>query len=79
MQPEGSLPHSKQPATCPCSEPDQSSPQSTPLLKNPFKYNSPIYNQVFRVISFPQVSPPKPRMHLAPYALHAPSILSFLT
>ena len=26
MEPEGSLPHSQQPATCPCPEPDQSSP-----------------------------------------------------
>ena len=25
MEPEGSLPHSQQPATCPCPEPDQSS------------------------------------------------------
>ena len=24
MEPEGSLPHSQEPATCPCPEPDQS-------------------------------------------------------
>ena len=30
MEPEGSLPHSPQPATCPYSEPDQSSPRPQP-------------------------------------------------
>ena len=29
MEPEGSLPHSQQPATCPYPEPDQSSPCPT--------------------------------------------------
>ena len=28
MEPEGSLPHSQQPATCPCPEPDPSSPRT---------------------------------------------------
>jgi hypothetical protein len=30
MEPEGSLPHSKEPTICPCSEPDKSSPCSPP-------------------------------------------------
>ena len=36
MEPEGSLPHSQQPATCPYSKPDKSSPKSHapfPLLR----------------------------------------------
>jgi hypothetical protein len=32
MKPEGSLPHSQQPATCPYPKPDQSSPYTIPLL-----------------------------------------------
>jgi hypothetical protein len=36
MEPDGSLPHSKQPATCPCPEPAQSSPYPIPLLEDPF-------------------------------------------
>ena len=32
MEPEGSLPHSQQPATCPCPEPDQFSPYTIPHL-----------------------------------------------
>jgi hypothetical protein len=30
------------------------------------------------MVSFPQVSPPKPCMHLSPYALHDPPISFFL-
>ena len=30
MEPEGSAPHSQQPATCPCLEPDRSSPCPNP-------------------------------------------------
>jgi hypothetical protein len=30
MEPEGSLPHSQEPATCPYPEPDQSSPRPHP-------------------------------------------------
>ena len=32
MEPEGSLPHSQQPATCPYPKPDRSSPCPIPLL-----------------------------------------------
>ena len=45
--------------------------------------SSPIYDLVFQVFSFPQVSPPKPCIRLSspPYALHAPliSLLSILS
>jgi hypothetical protein len=61
MEPEDSLQHSQEPATCPCPEPYQSSPcLPIPLLEDPFKYYPPIYAWVFQVVSFPQVSPPKP-------------------
>jgi hypothetical protein len=37
MEPEGSLPHSQEPATCPYPEPYQSSPcPPIPLLEDPF-------------------------------------------
>ena len=34
------------------------------FLEDPFKYNPPVYTQVFQVVSFPQVSPPKHCTHL---------------
>jgi len=62
MEPEGSSLHAQEHATCPCSEPDQSSPcPSILLLEDP-----PTYAWVFQVGSFPQVSPTKPCMHLCP-------------
>jgi hypothetical protein len=36
-----------------------------PRLKDPFYYYSSIYASVFQVVSFPQVSPLKPCMHLS--------------
>jgi hypothetical protein len=36
MEPEGSLPHSQQPSTCPYPEPDQAGPCSIPLLEDHF-------------------------------------------
>ena len=71
MEPECSLPHSQSPATCPCPEPDQSVQPPTPLLEGPFYYYPPIYAQVFRMVSFLQVSSPKPCMHLSS-PLHMP-------
>jgi len=41
------LPHSYEPASCPCPEPVQSSPCL------------PIYTEVFQVVSFPQAFPPR--------------------
>jgi len=74
---EGSLPHSQVPATCPYPEPARSSPYPhIPLLEDPSEYYPPIYAYLSQVISFPQVSPPKPcqRLTSPPYALHAPPI-----
>ena len=60
MEPEGSLPHSQVPATCPYPESDQSSPRShKPLPEDPSYYYPPIYAWVSQVVSFVQVSPPK--------------------
>ena len=56
LEPEGSLRHLQEPATCPYPEPDRSSP----LLQDPFWYYSPIYAWAFRVASLPQVSLLKP-------------------
>ena len=50
--------------------------QSTPpipLPEDPHQYYAAIYVWVFQVVSFPQVSPPKPRMYLSsPHACHRP-------
>jgi len=52
MEPEGPLPFSKAPATCPNSEPDQSSPcPHIPFPEDPYYY-LPIYIWVFQVVSF---------------------------
>jgi hypothetical protein len=46
------------PATYPYSEPARSSPcPHIPFPKGPSQYCSPIYAQVFQVVSFPQVTP----------------------
>jgi hypothetical protein len=48
MEPEGSLPHSQAPATCPYLQPDQSSPRlPIPLLEDPFWYYSFIFVAVY--------------------------------
>ena len=41
MEPEGSLPHSQEPAICPYHEPDRSSPIQLP--EDPFYYYPPTY------------------------------------
>jgi hypothetical protein len=56
MEPEGSLPHLQETATCPYPEPAQSSPCPIPLLEDPFQYYPPIYAWVSRVFSYLQVS-----------------------
>ena len=81
MEPKGSSPHSQAHATCPYPELAPSSPHThIPLPEDPSKYYPPIYAWVSPVVSFPQVSPPKPCTHLSPppYALHAPPISFFL-
>ena len=66
MEPGGILPNSQQPANCPCSEPHRPSPcPIISLFYDPFYYYPPIYALVFQVVSFPQVSPPKP--YIAPF------------
>ena len=63
------------PITCPYPEPDQLSPcpPPIPLSENPSKYYPPIYACVFQVVSFPQVSSPKPRIHLSsPHTCYMP-------
>jgi len=52
----------KMPATCPYPVPDESS--QCHFLICSYAY-PPIYTQVFQVVSFPQVSLPKPCMHLS--------------
>ena len=52
----------------------QSSPHThNPPPADPSQYYPPIYAWVFKVVSFPQVSPPKPCVHLCspPYVLYA--------
>jgi len=75
MEPEGSLPHLQQPTTCPYSEPDQSI-LSAPshFLKIHFNIILPSTPGSFKWVSFPQVSPTKPCIHLSspPYVLHSP-------
>ena len=74
---------SHMPTTCPYSEPARSSPyHHIPLPEDPCY--PPIFTWVFQVVSFPQVSPPKPCIHLfSPlYVLCAPPqliLLAFIT
>ena len=82
---QSSLLHSQIPATCPYLEPDQSSPcPPVPLPEDPSYYYLPIYAWVFQVVSFVQVSPPKPCIHLSSPATRATQpahliILDFMT
>ena len=81
MEPEGSLPHLQVPTTCPYPEWDRSSQCShIPFHEDPPYYYPPIHAWVFQVVSFPQVSPPKPSicLSLPQYVLHAPPISFFL-
>ena len=52
-----------------------------PFPKDPFSYYSPIYPWVFQVVSFPQVSPPKPCINLSPMCATCPAhlILNLIT
>ena len=58
MEPEGSLPHSQVPASCPYTQAARSSPcLHIPLSENPSYYYPPIYVWVSPFVSFPQISP----------------------
>ena len=77
MEPEGALPNSQLLSTRPYPETPRSSPYPHILLtEDPSQYYPPIYTWVSQMVSFLQVSPPKPCIHLSshPYALHAPPI-----
>ena len=74
MEPDGSLPHSQVPTTCPYPEPALfNSFIPIPHPEDPSYYYPSIYAWVFQVVSFLQVSPPKPCLHRSspPYVLHA--------
>ena len=77
--PEGSLPYSQVPAACPCPEPARSSPYPHIPLPEVSLYYYPLYSWFSQLFSFPQVSPPKPCIHLSspPYVLHAPPLPLF--
>jgi len=80
MESEGSLHNSKQPTTWTYPEPDKYIHAFTShFLKFHFNIILPLTSRVWSG-SFPQVSPPKPCMHLScpPYVLHAPPKLFFL-
>jgi hypothetical protein len=66
MEFEDSLPRSQHSTTCRCAEPDKSSPR--PSNRIPFNIRVLVILSrtlnVFQVVSFPQVSPPKPYIHL---------------
>ena len=81
MEPERSLPYSQVSATCRYPELDRSSPcPHIPLPEDPSTYYRPIYAWVFRVVSFPQVFPPKPFIHLySPLYVQHASPTSFLS
>ena len=80
MEPEGALPQSQVPATCPYPQPPRFSPYPhIPIPEDISQYCPPIYAWVSQVVSFPQVSPQKPciRFSSPPYALHTPPISFF--
>jgi hypothetical protein len=74
MKPEGSLPHSQQPATCPCPEPDQSSRcPHIPCLVDPFNIILPCtpgFSKLFLFLRFP---------HQIPVCSSALNVLHILT
>ena len=60
---------------CLCHETDENNQQDpVQSFYNPLQCQSPIYNLIFQVVSFPQVSPPQPYMHLSSlsYKCHVP-------
>jgi len=77
MEPEGSLPHSQVPTTCPYPEPVRSSQcPHIPLPAGPPYIILPSSPGSSKWSLSPQISLPKPCVHLSspPYVLHAPPI-----
>ena len=72
------FPRSQQPTTCPYYELELVH-APIPLSGNPSQYYPPIYAWVIQVVSFCQISPLKPSMHLSYllHGLHSPPILRF--
>jgi len=67
MEPEGSLPHSHVPDTCPYSKAARSSPfPHIPIPEDTSYFYPTIYAWVYQLVSFPQISPPKPCIILSP-------------
>ena len=76
MEPDGSLPCLQQPADSLYPETGKSS--SCPpilFLYDQFQYYPPIYAYVFQVVSFLQISQPKPSMYFCPpHTCHMPCL-----
>jgi len=67
MEPEGSLPQSQVPATCPYPESTRISPSpDLPFPEDPSLYYLPIYPWVSQVAPFPQVTEQRHRTKLSP-------------
>ena len=69
MQPEGSLRSLQESATCTCPQPDQSSPCHPSYLRSILIL--PSHLRLGLMVSFPEVSPPKPCIQLS-LTLHVP-------
>jgi hypothetical protein len=80
MEPEGSLPHSQEPTTRPCSDQSNQVHTTIPLSEELFEYYTFVYAWVWQVVCFPQISPLKPCIHLffPLYELRALPISFFL-
>jgi hypothetical protein len=75
QEPEGSSPHTQQPATGPCPETVGSNPHTprSQCPQDPFWSHLPTYALVFRVITFLRAFPPKPfTLSLLSHACHMP-------
>ena len=66
MEPEGSLPHSQQPAICPYPQPDRSNPcLPIVIFEDTFQYYLLVFAWVFQVVAFLQILLPKPCLRLS--------------